>query len=841
MPGPSSLTAARSPSISQSRPRPISASSSSKPSLGKRKDSRASRISTTTEDSYDGTEDESEATAPAQTIRDVSQAFRFGRPSPYHMAVVTLLGSLASGMPLASMFKVYTFIMCEVYDPTIRDETSGHRGSRLVGAVHTLFASGSETSTTMKLPPAPELPNPSRCSLPWVQKSTSSYSAAMVTVGALLGLMTLSRASTLSRRFGRKPLLLVAHLAIALAILVFRVAVVLPPVAGAIILYLAVVFSEASAGAPLRIAIQNYVVDTTSEAQRAGALSFIEGFGQIGAFPSSALGGLLASLTNEFFAPFYADCGLMVLAVAYILVLVPESKRGAEQTFVDQWLHSDEVESGSSQEDRGAHDNGDASSEQNHSNVTWSSCDADHDTSKLKWRSRLRKINFLRPLAIFWPKRRHYTPTTEQDVIDAPLSNEQGSKQDRNQLDSSRDQSQPAELSSAVIKLQSRMDFRLLNLAAVVIFEETYQAFMVPLLLLYNSERFGFDVLQNGYLISVLQSTRALFLTAIFPPGVALARRYVAKIGLARRRKQVRKMKEAARRRSKATGASNGHVNRFSTADDGESAPLKRGTSSAKYGSVSARDYGRTDSWAGADEMRVEASASRRRPSYKSAASSLGYSNLKAGKRCSMGSQITISSNNWETHSIFTSSPSDLIKRIQRGKLDISIMVGSYLLATASFLMLASSAKAPTTTPRLSGSSGNNESEQGLWWSSAWTPLVIAVVLLQISSGSTSVRTALVVNAVSEENQTKALAAHQILVTVVAAVVPLLTSFVFGVALERGHPEMVWLFKACFAALSVLGGLGLFWSHKGFYERAHDDEEDDESNDSEQGEESESG
>jgi hypothetical protein len=87
------------------------------------------------------------------------------------------------------------------------------------------------------------------------------------------------------------------------------------------------------------------------------------------------------------------------------------------------------------------------------------------------------------------------------------------------------------------------MDFRLLNLAAVVVFEETYQAFMVPLLLLYNSERFGFDVLQNGYLVSVLQSTRALFLTAIFPPGVALARRYVTKLAVARRRKQVRKLR----------------------------------------------------------------------------------------------------------------------------------------------------------------------------------------------------------------------------------------------------------------------------------------------------------
>ena len=43
-------------------------------------------------------------------------------------------------------------------------------------------ATASATAAVMKLPPAPELPNPPRCSLPWVQKSTSSYSAAMVTV-----------------------------------------------------------------------------------------------------------------------------------------------------------------------------------------------------------------------------------------------------------------------------------------------------------------------------------------------------------------------------------------------------------------------------------------------------------------------------------------------------------------------------------------------------------------------------------------------------------------------------------------------------------------------------------
>lgn len=733
------------------------------------------------------------------------------------MAVVTLLGSLASGMPLASMFKVYTYIMCEVYDPTIRDEPIGHSGSRMLGAVRKLLASSSEAaSTTLKLPPAPELPNPPRCGLPWVQKSTSSYSAAMVTVGALLGLISLSRASTLSRRFGRKPLLLIAHLVIAVAILVFRLAVILPPVAGAIVLYCAVVFSEASAGAPLRIAIQNYIVDTTSEAQRAGALSFIEGFGQIGAFPSTALGGLLASLTNEFFAPFYADCGLMILAVVYILLIVPESKHHVEQTFVDQWLHSDEVETASPTEDENPE-------EHNESNVTWSTVHADRDTSKFHWRSWLRRVNFLRPLVIFWPKRRHYTPTTEQDVIEAPLSDHSNQRSTANGESGQGDEGHSNELSTAVKKMESRMDFRLLNLAAVVVFEETYQAFMVPLLLLYNSERFGFDVLQNGYLISILQSCRALFLTAIFPPGVALARRYVAKIGLARRRKQIRKAKEAARQKRKSARASNSRTANGASAESSsreERTPLVRKGSSAKYGSVTAHDYGRSQT-ADADTT-VDSRRSRQRPSY----SLPSHSHLKPSKRTSMAPHISIGSNNWQTHSIFTSSPSELIKRIQRGKLDISIMVASYILAAASFLMLASSSKAPTVSPRPSGGDGEGGQDEKLWWSSAWIPLVISVVLLQISSGSTSVRTALVVNAVSEDDQTKALAAHQILVTVVAAVVPLLTSFVFGVALERGHPEMVWLFKAMFAVFAALGALGLFWSHKGFYEKAHDDEED---------------
>lgn len=786
--------------------------------LGRRNDSQQSRVSTTPTDAttLTDTDDGSEVTAPAQTIRDVSLAFRSGLPSPYHMAVVTLLGSLASGMPLASMFKVYTYIICEVYDPTIRDEPLGNNSA----------------SFAMKLPPAPELPNPPRCSLPWVQKSTSSYSAAMVTTGALLGLMTLSRASILARKFGRKPLLVISHIIIAFSILVFRFAVYLPPYAGAVVLFGAVVISEASAGAPLRIALQNYVVDTTSETQRAGALSFIEGFGQIGAFPSSALGGIIASFTGEFFAPFYADCALMLIAIAYLLLIVPESKRNAEHTFVDNWLHPDDVERDSptsvppdeqEEADHNGSGGGAQASSEGDSHVTWSTTHADEDFSRFKWRSRLRAVNFLRPLAIFLPQRRRYTPMTAEDAVDAPLA----------QQTLPPDSNHNAKLSTAVHRMQTRWDFRLLNLAAVVVFEETYQAFMVPLLLLYNSERFGFDVLQNSSLISILQGTRALFLTAIFPPGVALARRYVAKVGLARRRKRVQKLKANARNKRKAATEASGANKPTNKHNDDEQRPLLQNQSStSKYGGVAARDYGRSSE---AGPSQPPARPVRRRPSYQSAAS-LGYSNLASTRRAPGSSQITISSSEWATHSIFASTPAELIKRIQRGKLDICVMLASYVMAFVSFLMLTSSGKAPfAPTPSPNELSAVGGAQDGNWWKSPWTPLVISIVLLELSAGSTSIRTALIVSAVTEEDQTKALAAHQILVTVVSAVVPLLTSVVFGAALERGHPELVWLFKALFAALAALGALGLFWSHSGFYEKAHDEDSEHNSDSDEDG------
>ncbi|PWN19135.1 MFS general substrate transporter [Microstroma glucosiphilum] len=608
----------------------------------------------------------------AETYQEARHAFGEGRASPYFMAVVAFLCSLSQGLPLASMFKVYTFLTCEIYD-----DISAGDGEGSSSGVQTLG---------ITIPPAPELPHPPQCSDPRVQKTTSAYAAAMATVGALVALLLLDKVTKVSRHFGRKPIMLLPQLLIALAFSGFRISVALPQYAGMSLLFVAVVILEASAGAPLRISIQNYVVDTTTDSQRAAALSFIEGFGQIGAFPSSTIGGFLAAVTGQFFAPFYASIAVALFSFVFILILVPESKKHRHHTLIDDWEHSAEADERHAEQERRR----EAMRRQSYqstgeANESYISTETNNSTMPTGWRHYLRKINFLQPLGIFWPARHHSGPK------------------------------------------RGRLDWRLLNLAAIVVFEETFQVFLVPTLLLFNSDVFGFDVLQNGYLVSLLQGTRALYLTAIFPPTVAAARRWISA--------RVQRRKSALKNQQRRSQAS-------------ETSPL----------------LGNGSGGSGTGE--------------------LGEGEGEGEGEALNGSQFTSTT---------------VAKQEQRGKLDIVLMVLSYSLATASFLLFSLSRRIGTTP---------------------WFALALAIIGTQLSSGATNVRTALVVNSVSEEEQSRALAANQVLCTLVYACVPLLTSLVYGAGIQRGVPEAVWIFKAAFAAMAALGSLGLFVTHRGTSARA---------------------
>jgi MFS family permease len=683
------------------------------------------------EDDEDGEDDEEEGFGQDafETAREATLAFRKGRSSPYHMALVSLLFSLAQGMPLASQFKVYAYMMCQLYK-------ARYAGSEMVRQ-SLVQAKITAIGTSSTLPPAPELPPERICENIWVDNATSTYAAAMAMVGALLSLILLNRCSRLSDYFGRKPLLLVTHVLLALSTTVFPLSIYLPSYVGVAVLYVAVMILEASAGAPLRIAIQNYVMDTTSEQQRAGALSFTDGFGQLGAFPSSTLGGWLAVVTQNFFAPFYASIAVYFLSTAYVLLFVPESKKNRHHTLIDGFErvgssnNATKGRQGSYRSQQVAQENDDTTDDDDadtdagaaRTESYFSSVYEPHE-SEPYWRRLLHRFNFLAPLAVFIPDCRTATATRQSP----------GRK------------------------------WRLTILALIVILEESYQVFMIPVILLYNTSVFHYDVVQNGYLVSLLQGVRAVYLTIFFPWAVSKARAW------SKRRRESKKSNSIPNEPDERTALREGHLER----DDEDNTQEEE-------------------------------------------------------------------------------------QREERGRLDVMIMLGSYLISGASFILMA-----------MTRTWSEHKNRSAL---PSWAQVAIAIVGLQIGAGATSLRTALLVNAVSEQadeqellahqeaveqrradtqryggsasspriarhysalstsaqsnndgassfhvhherHQSKALAANQILCTAVYAIVPLVTSRIFGAGISMHKAELVWLFKSAMAFLSALTSLALLFSYQ---------------------------
>ncbi|KAE8256266.1 hypothetical protein A4X13_0g2755 [Tilletia indica] len=653
-------------------------------------------------------------------------------PTPYHVGLVAFMSYLAAGLPLASLFKVYTYVLCIAFPPPSSSPKP-----------HLLF----------KLPPAPSLPfpDPTCPTNPQIASSTSSYAATVTALASILALTSIDRASAMTRRFGRKPLMLLMHILLILGYTVVRFGVALSQasasspqrksgIPGLVLVMIGAILAETAQGAPLRIALQNYIVDTVPNehsgdedddeeeeeeeegeegghsssspaSSRASALSFLDGIGQLGAFPSSTLGGLLAAATAAFFAPFYAAIVCVGLAFAWALLGVPESKMDRQHiAIIDEF---DPSPSSPAQGENSAAQSSSSSRQEETSGTAANEVqDSSHPTTL---RSRLRKwlrfLNFLKPLAVFAPVRNSPSAAAQQAS------------------------------SSVSSSSSSFFDLRLPILALLILAEETYQAFLLPAFLLYCSDVFGYNQLQEGYLISILQGSRALWLTLIFPRLLGWARGVVAR----RAERRALKAREAA-------------------GDEGR--PLIAPSSGEESG--------------------VEKAVSR-----------------------------------------------------AKARLDMLVLILSYLLSILAFLLIAS-ARAAFTPPSKGEGEKRGEGGKRAWWT-----LIVGIVVLQLASGSASVRTALVVNAASgssaarerlsthrhratgavaataneqeseeEEEETSAstaeslaLAANQILITITTALMPILTSLVYSRGLQAKPnplPEAVWLFKAGVAGLSAV-------------------------------------
>ncbi|KAE8247881.1 hypothetical protein A4X06_0g4123 [Tilletia controversa] len=676
-------------------------------------------------------------------------------PTPYHVGLVAFISYLAAGLPLASLFKVYTYVLCVAFPPSPSSSPSTH--------------------TLLTIPPTPSLPFPDKScpANPQIASKTSSYAAMVTALASILALTSIDRASALTRRFGRKPLMLLMHILLILGYTVVRFGVALSQasvsserrksgIPGLVLVIIGAILAETAQGAPLRIALQNYIVDTvpneddnenehhdhddehnddnenedenehtsssSPSSSRASALSFLDGIGQLGGFPSSTLGGLLASLTAAFFAPFYAAVVCVGIAFAWALLGVPESKTDREHiAFIDGFDPAGRESVGGSV---GEAEEGEVREERAE----------EGPKPRITLRARIRQwfqfINFLRPLTVFAP------------VRNSPPSNQNSSTS------------------------SSFYDLRLPILALLILAEETYQAFLLPAFLLYCSDVFGYDQLQEGYLVSILQGTRAAWLTFVFPRLLGWAR------GLVGRR--------AERRARQAEVVAEGEGE-----GESEGTPLLRSANRGQNENVE-----RAITWA-------------------------------------------------------------------KARLDMLVLILSYLLSILAFLLIAS-ARAAASGPEGDHSNKRKQDDGGLrddggddGGKKAWWTLIVGIVVLQLASGSSSVRTALVVNAASgssaarerlssrahhavadddddpssepgshierqeggEDDETStstaeslALAANQILITITTALMPILTSLVYSRGLQAKPvpvPEAVWIFKAGVAGVSAVVCVGL--------------------------------
>ncbi|KAK0522199.1 hypothetical protein OC835_006661, partial [Tilletia horrida] len=672
-----------------------------------------------------------------RTRRRRRSSSRSKNATPYHVGLVAFLSLLAAGLPLASLFKVYTFVLCVAFPPAAA-AAAEHDGQQ-----HDDDAAAQPLS--LHLPPAPSLPFPSpTCPTdPGIASATSSYAATVTALASILALTSLDSASALTRRFGRKPLMLLMHCLLILGYTTVRFGVAIAQaashnrrngIAALVLVMIGAVLAETAQGAPLRIALQNYIVDTVphdddddddqdpnedgnehehpddddqEEEQeehhhsplspgnsRASALSFLDGIGQLGAFPSSTLGGLLAALTSAFFAPFYAAIVVVGLAFAWALLGVPESKTDRQHIAIidelDPSSSSSPAQQGAGERRRQAG----SSSGSRHADV-----DDDDDNQEqgphpqqqrsllTRLRHRLAFLNFLKPLAIFRPVR---SPST------------------------------------------NHLDLRLPILALLILAEETYQAFLLPAFLLFCSDVFGYNQLEEGYLVSILQGTRALWLALVFPRLLGWARNAVS-----------RRAERHVERQSQTGGS------------DDERTPLLH-RSNGNHNEDQEQKH------------RIEREQAR-----------------------------------------------------ARARLDVIILLLSYALSILAFLLIAASrsyardAKSNRLELDVQG--------KGKGADSAWWVLIAGIVLLQLASGSASVRTALIVNAASspaarrhlaprsppsqheqdgqaeqeEEGEAEgaeetsastaeslALAANQILITFTTALMPLLTSLVYSRGLQ---------------------------------------------------------
>ncbi|KAL9939222.1 hypothetical protein V8E36_002035 [Tilletia maclaganii] len=324
--------------------------------------------------------------------------------------------------------------------------------------------------------------------------------------------------------------------------------------------------------------------------------------------------------------------------------------------------------------------------------------------------------------------------------------------------------------------------------ALLILAEETYQAFLIPAFLLYCSDVFGYNQLQEGYLISILQGSRALWLALIFPRLLGWARGFVSR--------------RAERRWHSASQNS----------EQDERSPL---LSSNQNGTSSSPSADREHHGKGAEAAKNRACAR------------LDMLVLLFSYALSILAFLLIASTRKYAKSGISSSFFSLKKGDGDGnsdggpKGDAANGVGWWLLITGIVLLqlasgfasvrttlIVDAASAPAARQRLGSGTAAAESNADP------TGDGLAQQDGDGHGGDQGVQGEEGDKCSTSTAESLALAANQMLITFTTALMPILTSLVYSRGLQaqpHALPEAVWIFKAAVGALSFLVCLGLAW------------------------------
>lgn len=170
-----------------------------------------------------------------------------------------------------------------------------------------------------------KMPSLDQCDLPGPKKAYSISLQVLAILTAVGIIITYGSIGHYSAIFGRRPVLVILIVLSILNSIAFICAVKASGVLGDVFFALWVFLGIGSNPLSFGLVSNMYVVDSVDEDIRTSMLSFVEGCGILGLFPSYWLGGWITERFQNTALVFWCKLGISIVAFLYTLLILPES------------------------------------------------------------------------------------------------------------------------------------------------------------------------------------------------------------------------------------------------------------------------------------------------------------------------------------------------------------------------------------------------------------------------------------------------------------------------------------------------------------------------------------